>query len=172
MKYHRIISLLVCSAVLIAMFIMSIRLLLLDVPLDGEVIACSCVGFIIGIGGCLYATYSLFASKKPAPVDWNEHCLVISYGFYYREVEWQHIKWFSVRRFQNMDWIVVRVDNGDDVIASTKNWLLRKSLNQTRKRFGGLYVIRATDLAISPQQLCTELTAELQRRKSRTHSNI
>lgn len=146
--------------------------LLTDHNLPLAMIIISWVGIIFfGIGG-LFAGYMMFGPKKVAPVDWNQHYLCINYGLYHREIEWKHITGFSVKEYQDIDWVLVHVDNTDEVIASTSNWYKRWSLKLTYKTYGALFAIQAERLIQTPQQLCEQLESELAKHKSTYGANI
>ncbi len=121
--------------------------------------------FLFG-GGTLFMLYQMLKPRKQAPIDRNHHYLTIAYGFYHREIEWKHITGFSTYSYQSTDWVLVHVDNVDELVASTRNWFRRMSLRLTLNQFGAPYAIAAERLTQTPQQLCEELNQELERRKT------
>lgn len=126
-----------------------------------------CWGAIFFFGsGTLFMLFQMLRPRKQAPIDWNQHYLTIAYGFYHREVEWKHITGFSTYSYQGSDWVLVHVDDVEEVMASTRNWFRRMSLKLTLNQFGAIYAIAAERLVVTPQQLCDELNQELEKRKA------
>lgn len=121
--------------------------------------------FLFG-GGTLFMLYQMLKPRKQAPIDWGQHYLTIAYGLYHREIEWKHITGFSTYSYQSTDWVLVHVDNVDELMASTRNWFRRMSLKLTLNQFGAPYAIAAERLTQTPQQLCDELNQELERRQA------
>lgn len=136
-----------------------------DTLTDTLVFVCWASIIIFG-GGTLFMLYQMMRPRKQAPIDWNLHYLTIAYGFYHREIEWSHITGFSTYSYQGTDWVLVHVDNVDELVASTRNWFRRMSLRLTLNQFGAPYAIAAERLTQTPQQLCEELNQELERRKT------
>lgn len=129
----------------------------------GIIIICWICTIFFGVGS-LYVGYVMFCKKKAAPVDWNQQYLVVSYGLHHREIEWKHITGFSVTLHDHIDYVVVHVDNEDEVIANTKNWFKRWNLKLKKKEMGGIYAIRAFNLTVTSLQLCEQLESELKKR--------
>lgn len=142
----------------------NIWLLLSDDALPGIMVFICWLSIIFFGGGGLFAGYVIFGPKKAAPVDWNQQCLIVGYGLYHCEIEWKHITGFSMIEYNNIDFVMVHVDNEDEVIANTKGWFKRWGLKLNLQQMGGIYAIRAVNLTVTPQQLCEQLESELKKR--------
>lgn len=136
-----------------------------DTLTDIRLFVCWVSIFFFG-SGTLFMLFHMLRPRKQAPIDRNQHYLTIAYGFYRREIEWKHITGFSTYSYQGTDWVLVHVDNVDELVASTRNWFRCMSLRLTLNQFGAPYAIAAERLTQTPQQLCEELNQELERRKA------
>lgn len=136
-----------------------------DSPSDVALWVCLIVIVLFG-SSVFQKIFWKFGPRKQAPVDWNQHSLTIDYRFYHREVEWTHITGFSTFSYQGTKWVLVHVDNIDELMASTRNWFKRLDLTLTINQFGTPYAITADRLVVTPQELCDELNQELEKRRT------
>lgn len=111
--------------------------------------------------GTIVIIYHMFGPRRALPVSWNQHYLNIHSYFYRREIEWKHITGFSPYTWNGIDWILVHVDNVDDVMANTGNWFKRWSMKLALNQYGALYAIQAEHLTMTPEQFCNYLEQEL-----------
>lgn len=122
-------------------------------------------GLILFGGAMVLAIRECIGGRKAPQYDTDQHYLYLLSAFRRTPLEWKHITGFGVvtiERGSQQKCVAVYIDNADELTANA-SLMTRMACQMWIQKYGTPYIIPTDRCALTPEQICAQLEAELHR---------